>query len=91
MPSISSVVRKPTRAADTLREKNVHSASSGTCKLSLVTATDKIVAKDLPGQTLQKAVNDILNTCGQSNEQAKGSQPAAQVDEKQVVMLLSKA
>lgn len=44
-----------------------------------------------PDQTLQKAVNDILNTCGQSNEQAKGSQPAAHVDEKQVVILLSKA
>ena len=44
-----------------------------------------------PEQTLQKAVHDILNTCGQANEQAKGSEPAAHVDEKQVALLLSKA
>ncbi|KNZ52953.1 hypothetical protein VP01_3389g3 [Puccinia sorghi] len=79
------------KAADTLREKNVHSASSGSCKLSLVNAKDKVVAKNLPDQTLQKAVHEILKTCGQANEQAKGSETAAHVDEKQVVMLLSKA
>ncbi|KNZ46324.1 hypothetical protein VP01_735g6 [Puccinia sorghi] len=79
------------KAADTLREKNVHSASSGNCKLSLVNAKDKVVAKNLPDQTLQKAVQEILKTCGQANEQAKGSETAAHVDEKQVVMLLSKA
>jgi len=79
------------KAAATLREKNVHSASSGSCKLSLVGANDKMVAKNLPEQTLQKAVHDILNTCGQANEQAKGSEPAAHVDDKQVAMLLSKA
>ena len=44
-----------------------------------------------PEQTLQKAVHDILSTCGQANEQAKGSEPAAHVDEKQVALLLSKA
>ncbi|OAV87663.1 hypothetical protein PTTG_29332 [Puccinia triticina 1-1 BBBD Race 1] len=77
------------KAAQTLREKNLQSASSGGCQLSLHNSKDKVVAKEIPDQTLQKAVHSILATCGEKNTHPKDNKPA-HIDERQVAMLLSK-
>ncbi|KAH9447836.1 hypothetical protein MJO28_011362 [Puccinia striiformis f. sp. tritici] len=78
------------KAAKTLHEKNVSTAQSGTCKLSLVSSKEKVVAKQVSGQTLQKAASSILSTCGTKASQSQSNKPA-QVNGKQVAMLLSKA
>ncbi|OAV85361.1 hypothetical protein PTTG_30582 [Puccinia triticina 1-1 BBBD Race 1] len=87
-------------AAQTLRKKNLHSASSGGCQLLLHNSKDKVVAKEMqapfpsihlhnPDQILQKAVHSILHTCGEKNTHPKDNKPA-HIDKNQVVMLLSK-
>ncbi|OAV88216.1 hypothetical protein PTTG_12712 [Puccinia triticina 1-1 BBBD Race 1] len=77
------------KAAQALREKNLQSASSGGCQLSLHNSKDKVVAKEIPDQILQKAVHSILDTCGKKNTHPKDTKPP-HIDHKQVVMLLSK-
>ncbi|KNE93551.1 hypothetical protein PSTG_13084 [Puccinia striiformis f. sp. tritici PST-78] len=77
-------------AAQTLHEKNVSTAQSGNCKLSLVSSKEKVVAKQVSGQTLQKAASSILGTCGTKGSQPQSNKPA-QVNGKQVAMLLSRA
>ncbi|PLW10363.1 hypothetical protein PCANC_16401 [Puccinia coronata f. sp. avenae] len=80
-----------TKAAELLREKNGASASSGSCKLTLVSTQGHVVAKDIPEHGLQKAVKDILANCGQSAQQAKDVDAVKHVDEKQVALILSRA
>ncbi|KAH9467742.1 hypothetical protein Pst134EA_011370 [Puccinia striiformis f. sp. tritici] len=77
-------------AAQTLHEKNVSTAQSGNCKLSLVSSKEKVVAKQVSGQTLQKAASSILGTCGTKGSQPQSNKPA-QVNGKQVAILLSRA
>ncbi|KAA1081161.1 hypothetical protein PGT21_030638 [Puccinia graminis f. sp. tritici] len=77
------------KAAKMLHEKDVHTASSGNCQLSLYNANEKVFAKQLPDQMLVKAADRILSTCGQKASQPKGSQQS-RVEDNQVAMLLSR-
>ncbi|OAV89134.1 hypothetical protein PTTG_12527 [Puccinia triticina 1-1 BBBD Race 1] len=77
------------KAAQTLREKSLHSASSGSCQLSLHSSKEKVVAKEIPDHILQKAVNSILSTCNEKNTHPKDAK-APHIDDKQVVMFLSR-
>ncbi|KAA1075130.1 hypothetical protein PGT21_029734 [Puccinia graminis f. sp. tritici] len=77
------------KAAKMLHEKDVHTASSGNCQLSLYNANEKVFAKQLPDQMLVKAADRILSTCGQKASQPKGSQQP-RVEDNQVAMLLSR-
>ncbi|KAA1127076.1 hypothetical protein PGTUg99_018754 [Puccinia graminis f. sp. tritici] len=76
------------KAAETLHREKAHSATSGNCRLSLFTEKDKVFAKDLPEKTLQDAVQSILKTCGQKS-QSPGQK--SHIDDKQAIMILSKA
>ncbi|OAV89176.1 hypothetical protein PTTG_28787 [Puccinia triticina 1-1 BBBD Race 1] len=88
------------KAAQTLRKKNLHSASSGNCQLLLHNSKDKVAAKEMqapfpsihphnPDQILQKAVHSILHTCGEKNTHPKDNKPA-HIGKNLVVMLLTK-
>ena len=77
------------KAAQTLREKSLHSASIGSCQLSLHNSKDKVVAKEIPDHILQKAVNSILSTCNEKNTHPKDAK-THHIDDTQVVMLLSR-
>ncbi|KAA1126635.1 hypothetical protein PGTUg99_031505 [Puccinia graminis f. sp. tritici] len=76
-------------AAKILHEKNVHTASSGNCQLSLYTAKEKVFAKQLPDQMLMKAADRILSTCGEKATHPKDSNPL-HIKDDQVAMLLSR-
>ncbi|KAI9604965.1 hypothetical protein H4Q26_002935 [Puccinia striiformis f. sp. tritici PST-130] len=58
-------------AADCAKYVRISRFHSGNCKLSLVSSKEKVVAKQVSGQTLQKAASSILGTCG-----TKGANPS---------------
>ncbi|OAV96163.1 hypothetical protein PTTG_12768 [Puccinia triticina 1-1 BBBD Race 1] len=76
------------KAAQTLREKSLHSASNGSCQLSLHNSKDKVVAKAIPDHILQKAVNSILSTCNEKS--TPKDTKTHHIDDKQVLMILSR-
>jgi len=78
-------------AARQLAEKRLSTASSGSCKLTLVSPKTRVQPKDVSPAELEKATRSMLKACAASKS-GQGHPAASQgADEKQVAMLLSKA
>ncbi|KNZ64592.1 uncharacterized protein VP01_1011g9 [Puccinia sorghi] len=78
-------------AARQLSEKGLSSASSGGCRLTLVSPKTRVQPKDVSMAALEKATRTLLKACGESKNQHGHPAASKDADEKQVAMLLSKA
>ncbi|POW03914.1 hypothetical protein PSTT_10732 [Puccinia striiformis] len=75
------------------REKDV-SATVGQCTLSLVNDKEKIAAASVSAHTLEKTARQVLKSCTNSvseKEANPNDKQTLKIDNKQVVMLISKA
>ncbi|KNZ55517.1 uncharacterized protein VP01_265g19 [Puccinia sorghi] len=78
-------------AARQLSEKGLSAASSGGCRLTMVSPKTRVQPKDVSMAALEKATRSMLKACGESKNQHGHPASRKDADEKQVAMLLSKA
>jgi len=78
-------------AARQLAEKRVSTASSGSCKLTIVSPKTRVQPKEVSPAELEKATRSMLKACAQSQNGKSHPGASQDADEKQVAMLLSKA
>ena len=78
-------------AARQLSEKGVSTASSGDCKVALVSPQSRVQPKEVSTSSLEKAARSMLKACSDSKDTHDHPAAAKDADPKQVAMLLSKA
>ncbi|KNZ58787.1 uncharacterized protein VP01_1862g6 [Puccinia sorghi] len=78
-------------AAHQLSEKQLSTASSGSCKLTIVSPKTRVQPKDVSPAALEKATRVMLKACAESKNVHDHPAASKGADEKQVAMLLSKA
>ncbi|KAA1097976.1 hypothetical protein PGT21_025918 [Puccinia graminis f. sp. tritici] len=79
-------------AAQQLSEKKVSTASHGGCKVALANAKEKFAPGHISSKDLETAVRSILSGCSNAeNKEVSNNKPEKNIDEKQVVMLITKA
>ncbi|WAR54362.1 hypothetical protein PtB15_3B876 [Puccinia triticina] len=78
-------------AARQLSEKGVSTASSGDCKVALVSPQSRVQPKEVSTSSLEKAARSMLKACSDSKDTHDHPGAAKDADSQQVAMLLSKA